>query len=271
MANIVEMAILKDHGVNKTLHLKAGPLQLEQKQIVYIVRANIPNMYMVAEQIRSLPPGRPYEIHLVQVPRRSAYCERVLEEEGVCNDMSFGELDLGFIPVEQDVISMEDPEAFRQTKLMGDKTHLFYVARALMHLQIVTGIIRDIRGMGSDAKMVAEMMIKLRAELGMMDEEHECKSSSLQNAPTPCFPTRSSKQTGWRAPRREGARASRLGARSVSALAWTCHGGSGGASRWGSLLSGQSVPGVCLPGDRPVCRGLLGWFARRGAALRAGS
>lgn len=55
MANIVDMAILKNHGVNKTLHLKAGPLQLEQKQIVYIVRSNIPNMYMIAEQIRSLP------------------------------------------------------------------------------------------------------------------------------------------------------------------------------------------------------------------------
>ena len=190
MANIVDMAILKNHGVNKTLHLKAGPLQLEQKQIVYIVRSNIPNMYMIAEQIRSLPPGRPYEIHLVQVPRRSAYCERVLEEEGVCNDMSFGDLDLGFIPVEQDVISMEDPEAFRQIKLMGDKTHLFYVARALMHLQIVTGIIGDVKGKGSDAKMVAEMMIKLRAELGMMDEEHECKSSYISIQVQNVFSTR---------------------------------------------------------------------------------
>jgi hypothetical protein len=75
---------------------------------------------------------------------------------------------------------MEDPEAFRQTKLMGDKTHLFYVARALMHLQIVTGIIGDVKGKGSDAKMVAEMMIKLRAELGMMDEERECKSSYIR-------------------------------------------------------------------------------------------
>ena len=169
------MAVLKNHGVNKTMHLRAGPLRVEQRKIVYLVRSNIPNMYMIAEQIRSLPPGRPYEIHLCQVPRRSAFCERVLEEEGVCDDMSFCDLDLGFIPVEQDVISMESPEAFRQTKLIGDKTHLFYVARALMHLQIVTGIIQEVKGKGSDSKMVAEMMIKLRAELGMLDEERHCK------------------------------------------------------------------------------------------------
>jgi hypothetical protein len=143
LGNIIEMEELQRHGVEKTLHLKAGPLSVEQAQIVYIVRANLPNMYMIAEQVRSLPAGRPYEIHVCQVPRRSQLCERVLEEEGACDDMSFCDLDLGFIPVEKDVLSMENPEAYRSTKLIGDKTHLFDIAKALMQLQVVTGTLRQ--------------------------------------------------------------------------------------------------------------------------------
>ena len=173
-SQIIEMSEIKNHGVQKTIHMRSGPLQLEQTKIVYVVRANLPNMYMIAEQIRSLPEDKQHEIHLCQVPRRSAFCERVLEEEGACDDLSFCDLDLGFIPVDKDVLSMESPEAFRMTKLIGDKTHLFDVAKTLMHLQVVTGIIGQVKGKGSDAKIVAEMMIKLRAELGMQDEQRNC-------------------------------------------------------------------------------------------------
>ena len=175
LGRVIEMSLLKDHGVQRTLTLQEGALNIEQTKIVYIVRANITNMYTIAEHIRGLPPGRHYNIHLCQVPRRAAFCERVLEEEGVCDDMSFSALDLGFFPIEKDVLSMESTEAFRMTKMIGDKTHLFDLAKSLMTLQILTGIIGEIKGKGSDAKVVAEMMIKLRAEVGMHDECLQCE------------------------------------------------------------------------------------------------
>ena len=177
LGHVIEMEELQRHGVQKTLHLKPGAAKIEHAKIVYIVRANVPNMHMIAEQVRGLPAGREYEIHVCQVPRRAHFCERVLEEEGVCDDMTFCDLDLGFIPVERDLLSMESPEAFRMTKLIGDKTHLFDIAKSLMQLQVVTGIIAEVKGKGADAKLVAEMMIKLRAELGMHDEQKHCEDA----------------------------------------------------------------------------------------------
>jgi hypothetical protein len=38
----------------------------------------------------------------------------VLEEEGVYGDMTIGSLDLGLIPLDEDLLSMENPDIYRE-------------------------------------------------------------------------------------------------------------------------------------------------------------
>jgi hypothetical protein len=50
---IAEMQLLKEHGVEKSLHLKPEPLNVPQQRIIYLVRNSVANMKIIAEQVRS--------------------------------------------------------------------------------------------------------------------------------------------------------------------------------------------------------------------------
>ncbi|EKX32767.1 vacuolar protein sorting 33B, partial [Guillardia theta CCMP2712] len=171
LGRVLDLNLLKQHGVEKTMHLRTGPLGISQCRIIYIVRANLPNMKMIAEQIRHLMQDvRRFEYRVCMFPRKTTMCERVLEEEGVFDDISLTDFDLGFIPIDDNLISLEMSDAFRELKLHQDMTNLFDAAKAIMQLQVLCGIIPVIKGKGENAKVVADMLIKLREEVGREDE-----------------------------------------------------------------------------------------------------
>jgi hypothetical protein len=61
--------------------------------------------------------------HLCFAPRRSLMCEQVLKDQGVAEALKgrITEFPLGFIPFDNDVMSMELDMAFRQVTLEGDR------------------------------------------------------------------------------------------------------------------------------------------------------
>lgn len=93
---IAEKQLLKDHGVEKTYHLRPEPIETDQKRVVFLVRDRIPAIKAVARQVRhrAARGGQKLEYLVVVVPRRTIVCERVLEEEGVYGDVTLDELDL---------------------------------------------------------------------------------------------------------------------------------------------------------------------------------
>lgn len=169
----------------KSVLLKTGAIQggvNNPRGIVYIVRNTIQNAKLIAEQIRLQAQTVAEECPGVQgvgndyficcVPRMSVMMQRVLEEEGVWEDSCrIGELDFGLVPLEDDFLSMEMPNLYRDVEVMGDTTGLFYTAKSLMRLQLIYGTIPLIRGKGEHAKQVTEFLDMLRGEIG--DEEDE--------------------------------------------------------------------------------------------------
>ena len=61
---------------------------------------------------------------LVLVPRLSKLISRILDEEGVISDFSVISLPLYFIPLEEDLVSLENDNVFRQ---------IWVVCRGLVH------------------------------------------------------------------------------------------------------------------------------------------
>ena len=115
---IAEKQLLKDHGVEKTYHLRSEPLETDQRRIMYLVREKIVNMKLIAEHIRQhLAHRLKLEYFVCIVPRKTIICERVLEEEGVYGEVQLGEFDLDLIPFEEDLLSMEVPDGFREVRL----------------------------------------------------------------------------------------------------------------------------------------------------------
>jgi len=48
-----------------------------------------------------------------------------------------GEFQLHVVPMDSDIMSMEQPQVFRECQLLNDRTALFQAARAIMQLQVV--------------------------------------------------------------------------------------------------------------------------------------
>eukprot|EP00762_Andalucia_godoyi_P000574 ANDGO_05304.mRNA.1 Vacuolar protein-sorting-associated protein 33 homolog len=165
---VAEASLLKEHGVEKIMLLSASHIEGVEanKNVVYIVRAAIPNMRSIATQIHLTEASVSLKYHVFLIPRRSLICERVLEDLGVLDSIQqIGEMQLDLIAFDDDVLSMEMESGFRDMALDGDKTTLYYVTRSIMKLQAVFGVIPTVMGKGSQAKFVSEMMKRMHKEL----------------------------------------------------------------------------------------------------------
>ena len=76
---------------------------------------------MTIEQIKHLQQSSQieHEFSVIVVPRRTLVCSKVFEDAGVLGDISLEELPLYFLPVDQDVLSLEFEDSFADLYLVG--------------------------------------------------------------------------------------------------------------------------------------------------------
>lgn len=111
--------------------LEPGPLTATTTNIVYLSRPSIKLIKVIAGMCPCFPQllvanllqdqikrhGRDSQKHnytLLLVPRLSTLVSRILEEEGVLGEITISAYNLQFIPLADDVISLERDNAFRE-------------------------------------------------------------------------------------------------------------------------------------------------------------
>ncbi len=112
--------------------LESGPLTATSTSIVYLCRPLIKWIKIVAglafyasqsirtthlseDQIkRHARESQKHTYTLLLVPRTSTLVTQILEEEGVLGDVTISSYNLQFIPIAEDVISLEDDNAFKE-------------------------------------------------------------------------------------------------------------------------------------------------------------
>ncbi len=139
---VAPSSVLKEHGVKKIYKLNDKELDLDIKNVLYIVHPRMHLMKWIGNQVKrflSTPPapvnlstarkgGRPVTVEFVDngpknfsifmVPRKTLICEKILEEIGVYGDVRIEEYPLDLIPFDDDVLSMELPYAFKECQLV---------------------------------------------------------------------------------------------------------------------------------------------------------
>jgi len=164
---LAEASLLREHGVEKIYHITPGKLQTEFRNIIYLTRPRIQLMKFIAEHITNHQREQLKKDYFVFfVPRRAIICERTLQEEGVFEAITFGDYYIDLIPFEDDLLSLELDGSFRECFLEGDRTSLYHVSKSLMRLQHLFGIIPNIKAKGLSAKLVLDMMVRMRKEIG---------------------------------------------------------------------------------------------------------
>ncbi|KAI1320180.1 hypothetical protein EDD11_001784 [Mortierella claussenii] len=181
---IAEFALLKDHGVEKIYHLQSGPLETDCKNLIYICRPQVNYMKFIAEHIHTHTNeghAGTFTYSLFFVPRRTALCEKVLENEGVSGEITKGEYHLDLIPLEDDLLSLEWDSTFKELYLDQDTTSIYYAAKALMRLQGIYGWFPRILGKGDYSKALCDMMLRMRREMAVDDLDASQTTQMSQN------------------------------------------------------------------------------------------
>ncbi|KAK0198763.1 Sec1-like protein [Armillaria mellea] len=162
---VTEVALLKHHGVDKMFWLEAGPLTSTTSNIVYLCRPLIAHVKVIAEQIkRHAKDAAKHTYTLLLVPRVSTLVTRILEEEGVLGDVSISSYNLQFIPIEEDVVSLEYESVFKDIWVDGDETAIYDSAQALITLQKLYGLFPRVIGKGDKAARLSVLLTSSLAQ-----------------------------------------------------------------------------------------------------------
>ncbi|KAH7915699.1 Sec1-like protein [Hygrophoropsis aurantiaca] len=156
---VTEVSLLKHHGVDKMFWLEPGPLSSTTTNIVYLCRPLIKYVKILADQIkRHARESLKHRYTLFLVPRTSTLVSRILEEEGVLGDVTISSYNLQFIPIAEDVVSLEQDNAFKEIWVDGDETVIYNSALALDTLQKLYGPYPRIIGKGDYASRLATLL-----------------------------------------------------------------------------------------------------------------
>ncbi|KAF9245690.1 Sec1-like protein [Melanogaster broomeanus] len=158
---VTEVALLKHHGVDKMFWLEPGPLTSTTTNVIYLCRPLIKYVKIIADQIKThSKESVKYRYTLFLVPRTSTLVSRILEEEGVLGDVTVSSYNLQFIPIAEDVVSLENDNAFKELWVDGDETVIYNSALALDVLQKTYGQFPRIIGKGDYASKLATLLTK---------------------------------------------------------------------------------------------------------------
>ncbi|KAF8204416.1 Sec1-like protein [Mycena galopus ATCC 62051] len=158
---VIEVSLLKHHGVDKMFWLESGSLTSTTTNIVYLCRPKIKHVKIIADQIkRHAKESQKHTYTLLLVPRISTLVSRILEEEGVLGDVRISSYNLQFIPIADDVISLENDNAFKEIWVDGDETAIYDSAQALMTLEKLYGLFPRIVGKGDQAARLATLLTR---------------------------------------------------------------------------------------------------------------
>ncbi|KAK5172224.1 Vacuolar protein-sorting-associated protein 33 [Saxophila tyrrhenica] len=163
----VKFSTLQEYGVDKIFFLENHNVDSSQRNIIFLCRGeSAKTARMVAEQIKLVRSESQidHEFSIIWVPRRTRVSDMVLEEHGTLGEATISQLQLHFIPLEQDVLSLELDTAVHDLYLRKDPTCIFASAQALMRLQKQYGLFPRILGKGDNAKKLADLLQKMRSE-----------------------------------------------------------------------------------------------------------
>ncbi|NWR12662.1 VP33B protein, partial [Paradoxornis webbianus] len=161
---IANVSILK-HDVDKLYKVETRPAPGASDQFCFLVRPRVRTMRFIADIVNAdKMSGRSRKYKIIFSPQKFYACEMVLEEEGVFGDVTCDEWSFYLLPLDEDIISMELPEFFRDYFLEGDHRWINPVARALQLLNSLYGPFGKTYGIGRCAKMSHELWRDLEDE-----------------------------------------------------------------------------------------------------------
>lgn len=162
----------KDKGVVGIFPFQNEINYVSADNVVYIINPDLSTMRSLVVHLLSYTQrfsnAKP---RVLYVPQKTLIAEQVLEDEFKLSQrfptLQISSLDLDYVFLEEKVFSMELPLSFKAVFADGDMSSLTWVARLLLKLQTSRfGAIPHIRGKGSNAAKVVQLLQRMQTEVG---------------------------------------------------------------------------------------------------------
>uniref|UniRef100_A0A8C9WJ91 VPS33B late endosome and lysosome associated n=1 Tax=Scleropages formosus TaxID=113540 RepID=A0A8C9WJ91_SCLFO len=154
---IANVTMLKQHDVDKLYKVENTPIFSTCDQICFLIRPRIQTVNVFSDTVNAdKAAGKFRKYKIIFTPQKFYACETVLEEQGIYGDVSTDEWAFYLLPLDDDIISLELPEFFRDNFLEGDQRWVTTGGSALHLLHSLFGPFSKVYGIGRCAKMVYE-------------------------------------------------------------------------------------------------------------------
>lgn len=162
----------KDRGVVGVFPFQNEVNYVSADNVVYILNPDLGSMRSLVVHLLSYTQrfanAKPKVLY---VPQKTLIAEQVLEDEFKLSQrfptLQISSLDLDYVFLEESVFSMELPLSFKAVFADGDLSSLTWIARLLLKLQTSRyGAISRIRGKGSNAARVVQLLQRMQTEVG---------------------------------------------------------------------------------------------------------
>lgn len=158
---IANVTTLKQHEVDKLYKVDHKAIVSTSDQLCFLIRPRIQTVRWICDVVnadKAVGKFRRYKI--IFSPQKFYACETVLEEQGVYGDVTTDEWAFYLLPLDDDIISLELPEFFRDTFLEGNQRWVRTAGGALHLLSSLYGPFSKVYRMGRCSKMVYELWKK---------------------------------------------------------------------------------------------------------------
>ncbi|KAM9493853.1 vacuolar protein sorting-associated protein 33B [Clarias gariepinus] len=154
---IANVTTLKQHEVDKLYKVELKSIVSVSDQLCFLIRPRTQTVKWIADIVNSdKAAGRFRRYKIIFTPQKFFVCDTVLEEQGVYGDVTSDEWAFYLLPLDDDIISLELPEFFRDYFLEGDQRWVTTAGSTLHLLHSLYGPFSKVYGIGRCAKMVYE-------------------------------------------------------------------------------------------------------------------
>lgn len=172
---VSDSASLRQHGVDKMFWLEesgARSVAAPTQHIVYFCRPQVRWMrtiqgvcLLTAHILSDEASGSMnHNYSIAFVPHRTEPCLQYLRTHDILRYVTILDYGLEFSVLRNDLLSLEDEEAWARPVLYGDHTSIFHAAQALMTMQRMYGAFPRVLGKGDLAVRVCDLLVRQRRE-----------------------------------------------------------------------------------------------------------
>lgn len=154
---IANVSTLKQHEVDKLYKVEYKPVISTSDQLCFLIRPRIKTVKWICDVANAdKAAGKFRRYKIIFTPQKFYACEAVLEEQGIFGDVTTDEWAFYLLPLDDDIISLELPEFFRDNFLAGDQRWVRTAGSALHLLHSLYGPFSKLYGIGRCSKMAYE-------------------------------------------------------------------------------------------------------------------